>query len=283
MNAIISATFKEALRKKILLFVGIITFIYLILLGLFLSFSFKEFRAHNVNTILVFKNISLFISVLGFYFSSMLITFLTIMTSVGTVSSEIESGAIHAIITKPIKRSHYVLGKYLGLSILVITYSCFLFASIIAISYFIGMPLISTLGIIPVLKGLLFFIFEPLVILSLSIFGSTIFKTMTNGIFVFAIYILGLIGGMMEQIGSLINSDALMKWGIFLSLISPSDVIYREMISAIFSNVGFDFPLLGAAPQAHMTPSAWMNVYIAVYMVGLLFLAVKKFSRKDIS
>ncbi|MGE5328506.1 MAG: ABC transporter permease [Deltaproteobacteria bacterium] len=283
MKSIIIATFKEAARKKIFLFVGIITFIYLALLGLFLFFSFKELRTHNVNTILIFKNISLFISVLGFYFSSMLVIFLTIMISIGTISSEIESGAIHAIITKPIKRSHYVLGKYLGLSSLVIIYSCFLFASIIAICYLIGLPLVSSLGIIPVLKGFLFFMFEPLVILSLSVFGNTIFKTMTNGIFVFAIYILGLIGGMMEQIGSFINNNTLMKWGIFSSLISPGDAIYREMISTMFSNVGFGLPLLGVTSPVQVTPSVWMNLYIAFYMFGLLFLAIRKFNKKDIS
>lgn len=283
MITIIAATFKEALRKRIFLFVGIITLIYLSLFGLLIYYSLDDFKKHNVNMVIIFMNISAFTSVLGFYFSSMLVTFLTIMTSVGAVSSEIESGAIHAIVTKPIKRSHYILGKFFGLSILLVIYSCFLFASIIGICSVIGIPLITSLGIIPLLKGLLFFILEPLIILSLAVFGSVTFKTMTNGIFVAAIYILGLIGGMMEQIGSLISSNTLMNWGILSSLISPADVVYREMVSTLFSNVGFSFPLFGPTPQMHTAPSMWMNVYIAIYMFGLLFLAVRRFNQKDIS
>lgn len=283
MNTIIITTFKEALRKKIFLFVGVITLVYLSLFALLMYYSLNDLRRHNANMVAIFISASAYTSILGFYFSSMLVTFLSIMTSVGTISSEIESGVIHAVITKPIKRSHYVLGKYLGLSILLIIYSCFLFFSIIGICHSVGIPLITNLGIIPVLKGLLLFMLEPLVILSLSIFGSTTFKTMINGIFVIAIYIFGLIGGVMEQIGSLINSDALMKWGIFSSLISPADTIYREMGSTMFSNVGFSFPLFGPTPQMNTTPSILMNVYIAVYLFGLLLLAVRRFKRKDIS
>lgn len=283
MRAIIASTFKEAVRKKIFMLIGIITFIYLALLYIFLSFSMNELKKNNMDLLIIFKNISLFTAVLGFYFSSMLVTFLSIMTSVGTISSEIENGAIQAVITKPIKRSHFILGKYLGLAILLVLYSCFIYAAIIGICSSIGISVTSTFGLIPILKGLLLFILQPLVILSLSFFGGVIFKTITNGIFVMAIYILGLIGGMMEQIGSMISNDILIKWGIFLSLISPADTLYREMISTIFSNVGFEMPLFGAATQSNMTPSIWMNVYIAIYTLGLLFLAVWKFRKKDIS
>ncbi len=69
-----------------------------------------------------------FVSVPGFYFSSMLVAFLAIMSSIGAVSSEIESGVIHGVITKPVKRLEYVLGKYLGLAALLTAYSIFLWS-----------------------------------------------------------------------------------------------------------------------------------------------------------
>lgn len=283
MIAIALASFKEALRKKIFLAVGILTIVYLTLFSLLVYFSMDNMRRVGADTMTLFMNASAFISVLGFYFSSMLVAFLTIMASVGAISSELANGSIHAIITKPIKRWEYVGGKLLGIGTLVIAYSVFLYFAVVIICAVIKLPPITTIGALPLLKGLLLFVFEPIVILALSIFGSVYFKTLTNGIFVIAIYILGMIGSMMEQIGALVASEGLLKWGILSSLISPFDVIYRQMTSAVFSDVGLSNPLFGSSFIANTVPSNWMNLYILIYLCSLIIFAVMKFNRKDIS
>lgn len=283
MMAIAMASFMEALRKKIILLVGILTLVYLFLFGLIIYFTVKDIsKMGTENSIGVYFMASQMISILGFYFSSMLVAFLTIMASVGSISSEIESGILHSIITRPIKRIEYVMGKYLGLAVLVITYSLLLFSSVLLICYLFKLPAINAINSTSLIKGFLYFILEPIAILSLSIFGSVVFKTLTNGIFVIAIYILGLIGGMMEQIGALIKNENLLNWGIFSSLISPFDVIYRLMTSTIFSNLGVTNPLFGPASLSNTTPSMWMLLYILIYILGLLVWSIRKFERKDI-
>lgn len=218
-----------------------------------------------------------------FYFSSMLVAFLTIMVSVGSISSEVESGVIHSVITRPIKRSSYVLGKYLGLGVLTVSYSIFLFAAIISICAIFQLPIVKTLEPMNVIKGLLFFVLEPIAILSLSIFGSASFKTLSNGIFVVSIYILGLIGGVMEQIGTLLKNQGLVNWAIVSSLISPFDIIYRQMLSSIFSNLGITNPFGLVNGTAGTTPSIWMLIYILAYIPVMIIFAIKKFRVKDIS
>lgn len=198
MIAIAAATFKEALRKKLLILVAVVTLIYLVIFGLINYFVVIDLSKEGaLDAIIVASTV---VSFLGFYFSSMLTAFLTIMISVGSISSEIESGVIHSVITRPIKRSSYLLGKYFGLGVLSAAYGIFLFAAVIFISAVFKLPIVKTLETQNVVKGLLFFALEPLAILSLSVYGSAAFKTLSNGIFVISIYILGLIGGVMEQV-----------------------------------------------------------------------------------
>jgi len=261
-----------------------LTLIYLILFGLITHFVIREFSREGAqNTLNAIEVASTLVSFQGFYFSSMLVAFLTIMVSVGSISSEVESGVIHSIITRPIKRSSYVLGKYLGLGILSVSYSIFLFTAIILICAIFQLPTVKTLEPLNVMKGLLFFTLEPLAILSLSIFGSSAFKTLSNGIFVVSIYILGLIGGVMEQIGSVLNNQSLVNWGIISSLISPFDIIYRKMLSSILSNLGVTNPFMVATEMTNTAPSIWMLIYTFAYIPGLVILGIRKFRLKDIS
>jgi ABC-type transport system involved in multi-copper enzyme maturation permease subunit len=282
--AIAAASFKEALRKKLFLLVAVITLVYLTLFGVITHFAVKDLSMQGaLNTINAIDVASNIVSFLGFYFSSMLVAFLTIMVSVGSISSEVESGVIHSIVTRPIKRSSYILGKYLGLGVLSVSYGIFLYAAIIGICAIFKLPIVKALEPLNVVKGLLFFTLEPAAILSLSIYGSAAFKTLSNGIFVISIYILGLIGGVMEQIGSMLGNQSLANLGIISSLISPFDVIYRQMLSALFSDIGITSPFMVASGVISTSPSIWMLIYIFVYIPGLVLLAIRKFSLKDIS
>lgn len=282
MFTITLSTFKEIYRKKVFHLMGILTILYLILLTIIIKFMSKSLTRYD-SMIDMILNLSSTISIVGFYFSSMLVAFLTVMLSIGIVSSEVENGTILTILTKPIRRKEYILGKYLGTSILIILYSAILYIAVIIISTVSKISIVETFGVTALTKGFLFFILQPLAILSLTLYGSTKFKTLNNGILIIAIYILGSIGGVMEQIGSISNNESLSAIGIISSLISPFEVIYRKMISTIFTSLG-SFNFLGGfgMPGKSTTPSEWMMVYVCLYLVFFIFMSIKSFEKKDI-
>lgn len=283
MMAIAFASFKEAARKKLFLLVGALTLIYLVLYSLIVYYYVRDINRNAIQgTLEIAMVASQLVSILGIYFSSMLVAFLTIMASVNTVSSEVENGSIHSIITKPVTRTEYILGKYVGLALLLCVYSVFLILSVLAISSIAGLAPVRNLDAVSILRGLGFFVLQPLSILSLSILGSSSLKTITNGIVVISIYLLGLIGGMMEQIGSLIKNDTLYLWGVFSSLLSPFDVIYREVLSSLFSSLGVTNPFMGPSGISSTAPSRWMIIFIFIYASGLLLLACRRFEMRDI-
>ncbi|HEX9059813.1 MAG TPA: ABC transporter permease subunit [Clostridia bacterium] len=285
MKAIAFATFREVLRKKLFYLVGFITLVYLILFSLityYASSSIKE--GINGSYIQIIGIVSQVVSFFGFYFASMLVAFLTVMSSLGAISTEIENGTIHAIITKPIKRWEYVAGKFTGLSVLMVGYSIFLYLSIFIICAAFGLPMLDRLGMPQLLKGLSLFILLPVSILSLSIMGSACFKTLSNGIMVISIYILGLIGGMMEQIGSILpNGQAVYYWGIFTSFLSPFDAIYRKMQAELFSVFGMSNIFFGHQISGNTEPSGYMTAYFFIYTGILLTIGIRNFSKRDIT
>jgi hypothetical protein len=71
--------------------------------------------------------------------------------------------------------------------------------------------------------------------------------------------------------------------GIISSLISPFDIIYRQMLSSMFENIGIRNPFMAVGGMTSTTPSIWMLIYIIVYIPVLVILAIRKFRLKDIS
>ncbi len=283
MLAIALSSFKEAVRKKVVLIIGILTVFYLILFCIIINYAMSEMRNADENNWVIAKNLSGFISIIGFYFSSMIVAFVTIMASVGAISADIESGIIHAVISKPIKRMEYVLGKYLGIAVMAMGYSAFLYVFLVVINFTFNIPPLNTISPINFVKGLALFCFEPLALLSLCLFGSVCWKTMNNGIIVIGIYILGTIGGMMEQIGFVAKLEALVKWGIVISFFSPFESIYRTMMSVVYASMSFvGTEFAGPFFLSRNVPSRWMTAYSLVFCAGLVALAVRKFGRKDI-
>jgi len=282
MFAVALSTFKEIHRKKIFHFISILTILYLILLGFILKKMGESINQFDglVNAVL---NLSSTISMIGFYFSSMLVGFLTVMLSIGIVSSELENGTILTVLTKPIRRSEYILGKYIGTALLVIIYSTFLYTAVIVISTLSKISLVETFGTAALFKGFLFFILQPLTLLAVCLYGSTICRTIINGILIIGLYMLGLIGGLIEQAGAFTNNSTLSAIGIISSLISPFEVIYRKMIFTIFSTLGSLSNLTSfGMPGASTRPSIWMMVYVCIYLMFFILLSINGFRKRDI-
>ena len=283
MITIALATFKEAVRKKIVFLIIFLTAVYLAVFSFLIYSAYNQFKEMGTGVFDIVKQMSGFVSILGFYFSGMIVAFLTIMASVGAVSSDIESGTIQSVVTKPLRRSEYVLGKFLGLAALTGAYSMFLYLFLIMLNIVLGIPPLCNIDAATFLKGLLLFVFIPLALLSLCIFGSVTLKTLNNGIVVISIYILGMVGGMMEQIGASLKIDSLFNWGIFISLVSPFDSIYRKMISIVFSSINIAAAYAQPIFLSGSTPSNWMTAYALAFSTAFILLALRKFNRRDIT
>ncbi|MDI6603991.1 MAG: ABC transporter permease [Thermoanaerobacteraceae bacterium] len=280
MKTIIKYTFKEMLKKKAFILVIILTILYLFIY----AFGLKQVFNHHVDSIydIIFQ--SQILSA-GLFFANFIIAFLVVLTSVGAISGEIESGTVYSILYKPIKRYKFALGKFIGLSIMIVIYSSILFLSVVGLNIFLGSKI--SFGWDNILKSLFFFNLGPIVFLALIIASSSIFSTVNTGIIAIMAYGIALVGGVLEQIGvamqqSQIKGEGLINAGILTSLILPTDVIYRKMTAELLTqSSGISFMtqgLFGGMSQ----PSIYMFIYIFFYVVFLLYYGAKRFSQRDL-
>ncbi|HHW58264.1 MAG TPA: ABC transporter permease [Clostridia bacterium] len=286
MITIIKYTFKEMLKKRAFLLVSILSLLYLSIYAFGLSKIFE--RPSNSIYDIIFQSEILSA---GLFFANFIVAFLVVLTSVNSISGEIESGTIYSILSKPIKRYELVLGKFIGLSIMIVLYSSIMFLSVVGLNIWFGSKI--SFGWDNILKGLFFFDLGPIVFLALIIASSSIFSTINTGIIAIMAYGIALVGGVLEQIGTamqqsqvgafgLKSGESLINAGIITSLILPTDVIYRKMTAELLTqSSGISFMtqgLFGGMSQ----PSIYMFIYIFFYMVFLLYYGAKRFSQRDL-
>jgi Cu-processing system permease protein len=265
-------TFREARRRRLVLTVVIMGLVFLALFALGFYFVHRNAKFTAVGERPEVMN---FFLLTGMYVVNFLVVVLTVLASVDTIAGEISSGTIQTTVTKPLRRWHVVGGKWLGLGAML---SIFVVAMSVAMIGIVWM--ISRYSPPAAIQGIALMSLEGLVVLSISIFGGTRLTTLANGVIVFMLYGLAFISGWIEQAGALMRNSTLTSIGIVISLVIPSESLWRRaaylMQPATIRQLGFG-PFATAS-----APSAVMVGYAALYSAALLLLAFRSFQKRDL-
>jgi ABC-type transport system involved in multi-copper enzyme maturation permease subunit len=128
---------------------------------------------------------------------------IAIFVGISLVSKEIDKKTIFTIISKPVPRYEFLLGKYLGLVVTLLINTAVMAAGLLAVMAYLNAP------VTPMLFMALGFIFlEFLVITAVALVFSTFTSTTLSAIFTLAIYVVGhlstdlkLFGAKMDDVG----------------------------------------------------------------------------------
>ncbi|MCB0255268.1 MAG: ABC transporter permease subunit, partial [Anaerolineae bacterium] len=133
--AVARLTFLEARRRRLLQLVLVmgIAFVALFAVGYFLIH--KESRMSVVGERLEMSNILL---LMGLYAANFLGVVLAVVMSVDVIAGDIASGAIQTLVTKPLRRWHVVVGKWLGLAALLSIIMTLVSASLVLVAWIIS-------------------------------------------------------------------------------------------------------------------------------------------------
>jgi len=271
-------TFREAARKKVLWMALLAGSAFLALFGTGLHFQLKDF-ASRTNPLIARQGVNALLMV-GLYAVDLLAVVMTVLTSVDTLSGEIDSGTIQAVATKAITRSELLVGKWLGFVGMLTLYVVLMVGGITALTYLLSLRFLG--GITPhhLLRGISLIWAECVLLLSVTVMFGTSFSTLTNGVLALGMHGLAFIGGWIEQAGALTHSPRAVNVGIAASLLMPSESLWRraafEMQSPLVGALGFS-PFSNAS-----VPSAAMIAYAGLYLLAALALALRRFGRRDL-
>jgi ABC-type transport system involved in multi-copper enzyme maturation permease subunit len=196
-----------------------------------------------------------------------------------TLAGEIESGIALAIMTRPVRRSAVLLGKWLGLVA---------FGSGFVVVAGLGQLLIVrlTVGYWPPqpATGLALLAAQTTVLLTLGLLLSTVISPMASGIVAVGLFGATWIAGVVGMVGEAFGNEGMAGVGTVSRMLLPTDGLWRGAMHALqdptaFGQLGVEaaFPFLSEAPltTAYL---AWAAVWIAM----VWGLAAVSFARKDL-
>ena len=271
-------TFREAARKKLLWMALLAGSAFLALFGTGLHFQLKDF-ASRTSPLIARQGVDALLMV-GLYAVDLMAAVMTVLTSVDTLSGEIDSGTIQAVATKAITRSQLLLGKWLGFIGMLTLYVALMVGGITTLTYL--MSLRSLGGVAPhhLLRGMSLIWLECVLLLTVTFMFGTSLSTLTNGVLALGMHGLAFIGGWIEQAGALTHSPRAVNVGIAASVLMPSESLWRraafEMQSPLVGAVGFS-PFSNAS-----VPSVAMVAYAGVYVAVALGFALRCFGQRDL-
>jgi ABC-2 type transport system permease protein len=267
-------TVREAVRKKILwtaMFAGLG---FLALFAAAIHFQIQDFNTRSVTPFIRYQILSAMVMV-ALYVVDLLAVVMSILTSADTIAGEISSGTIHAIAMKPLPRWQILMGKWLGFAVMIAGFVVLTFGGTIAVGYIMGGVALENS-----LEGALLVYFECLLSLTVTFMFGTWFSTLTNGVIVIGLHGLALMGGWLEQMSGFTQSARLVSVGIVMSLIMPSESLWRR--------AAFDMqpPLARALPFSPFAnvsiPSLTMVGYASFYLIVALGIATSHFQHRDL-
>jgi len=218
--------------------------------------------------------------ILTMFMFSFVLAMAAVFVASPQISGEVESGTALAILSRPIGRTEYVVGKWLGLTTLVAIYA--------------GGAGAIELGVVNAVVGYLppeplaflgFAIAEGLVIMTLALMLSTRLSGMVGGVIALVLFGIAWIGGIVGGIGAAFDNSTITHVGTATKLILPTDGLWRGAVYALEPQV---ITAAGQGPAAAANPffaTAPAPLPFEIYVVGwvalMLGLAVFSFRARE--
>lgn len=252
--AIVRNTFREAVRDRVLY--------NLIAFALIMIASALLFGEISIG---IQKNILLNIGLSSISIFGLLIA---IFLGIGLVYKELDKRSLYALLSKPIRRHQFIVGKFLGLNFTILVNTAFMSLGLwVAVLYL-------TRGFEPqdvyIWEAIYFILLQLSLVIALCLFFSCFSTPVLSAVFTFVAYVIGNLASDIRAFGNLTHSTLLQGLTSGLYYLLPN-----------FSNFNV------SAWVAHGNPVEgsvllWNTLYAICYDAILIAASVWIFSRKDL-
>ncbi len=273
---IAATTLREASRRRVVLALGALT---IVLVGLS-GWGFSRLAAESTLTsgeVRLTASILLNLVMFGF---SLIAALGTAFLAGPTLAGETESGIALAVLARPVRRSAFLLGKWLGL---VVFGSCFVVLAGLAqclvvrvtADYWPPQP-VTAFALLAA---------QTVVLLTLALLLSTVISPMASGVVAVGLFGATWVAGVVGGLGQSLGNDGIARVGTVSRVILPTDGLWRGAMHGFqdptaLAQFGADlngFPFLSQASPT-VAYLAWALLWVAM----VWGLAAASFGRKDL-
>ena len=260
---IAGGTFGEAIRRKTLLIFLAVAAVVLILGAANSSFQ----PGHD----------TLVVETLGLGVIGLVGVFISVILGINLLPTEIERRTIYTILSKPVHRYQFLIGKFLGGLVTVLA------SVVVMAAVFLALFLIKERGFdheaVNACQGVLLLLFQILLVCAIAMFFSVFVSPFVNFFLTLAIFLLGLSSSVTEALADPTSDPSHPK--------NPIVVLVFKVIHAVIP----DFTKYNVQNQI-LSPNLVINnhavfitsniLYAIVYSAILLTLAALIFDRREV-
>lgn len=273
---------REAVRRRVLHVVALLTAVFLALYGLAASELFDSLENENAGGLVPIDERALAggtLLGLAMFVALFLGVVLAVFLTLGAIRGDAERGLLQPLVVRPVGRTTLLVGRLLAASAVCAPYVVIVFLAAALITQAAGDFTPSSL-LVPA-AGLAVGV---VTVVAISLLGSVVLGATANGIAVFMIFGAGLAGGLLGQIGEGLDVDSLQTASSIISWVVPFEALYQNGLHALTADIGGAAGVIvqlgpfGGADDVGAAIWPWAIAWSAV----VLALAALAFSRRDL-
>jgi len=282
IRAIVGLTVGETVRRRTLLVLLVLAVVSTVIVGWGVDQLVTTARAHEVDGTTIQLGVSQVLILIAFLFSFVLAMSAAFLAA-PAIASDLESGTILAVLARPTSRADIIVGRWIGLMIVIVGYT--LLAGALAL---LAVRLVS--GYFPAapLAALAYLAGESAVVLTLALMLGVRLPAVAAGAVTVVLFALSWFGGVLGALAYAFDAESIRPLTDLLRFAVPTDLLWRGVIHAlepplaILLNRG-----LGAGQEANpffaaTPPPPAQVVWAGVWVVGVLVLAIGLFRRREL-
>lgn len=276
-------TLREATRRRLVVALALLTLLAIALTGWgFSQLGRLEDRGIRLDP-LELELIASQLLVLVMFMFSFIVAFSAVFLAAPAIAGDLDSGIALALLARPVRRRDLLLGRWLGLAVLVSVYAIAvtaleLLVTDLATGYLPSRPLV-TAG---------YMVAGAVTVMTFALLLSTRLSTMTAGVVALLSFAIAWVGGIVGGIGSAFNDSAVRAVGAVTSLLLPTDGLWRAANhslepATVIAGIQSAGPNAAAFPFfVAAGPSPAYLVWCALWLLAALGLAILSFERREV-
>lgn len=273
---------REAVRRRVLLVVALLTAAFLALYALAAFNAFDSLERESGSGFVPIDERALAggtLLGLAMFVALFLGVVLAVFLTLGAVRGDAERGLLQPLVVRPVGRTTLLVGRLLAASAVCAPYVVAVFLAAALITQAAGD--FTPASFVAPAAGLALGV---VTVVAISLLGSTVLGTTANGIAIFMVFATGLAAGLLGQIGDALDVDGLTTASSIISWIVPFEALYQNGLHALTADIegaaGVIVQLgpFGGASSVGAAIWAWAVAWSA----AVLALAALAFRRRDL-
>ncbi|HUQ44552.1 MAG TPA: ABC transporter permease subunit [Candidatus Limnocylindria bacterium] len=281
MLTIARLTIGEAARRRVLWILVGLALVSVALTTWGVSSLVERARDQDVSELNIKFVVSQILIFVAFMFGFVLVMTAAFLGS-PAIAGDLESGVAQAMLARPLSRASYLLGRWLGLAVVIVAYA--------ALSGFLAIGAVAAVtGYVPPdpILPVVYLAGQALVLLSFTVLLSTYVAPIAGGAIAVVAYGLAWMAGILGKIGIAFGTTSLAAVSDASRFLLPTDALWQGVVfglepAFVINEVGEEVVGRSNPFFAAAAPAPVFVAWAAIWTVLALLLAISQLRRREL-